>query len=232
MVPGKEEPWPEETFVIGKVAANKDTKRKGFDIDAQALRIFFDNNPDAQKDTRVFMHTLPRFPGGFNIDHWYDLCGVSQYVKVIDEFFWYQGLTQEDMAKLYGGFDILLNASRAEGFGIPIIEAASTGVPTIGTNFTAMTELIEGHGWLIKKFERDLTPALSFIAMPDKYELADHIAEAYNSPDKTAQYGAASRRFAENYDWKNIIVPLWKQLFEEIREDIRPKTLTERRNMI
>ena len=232
LVSGKEEPWSEDCFVIGKVAANKDTKRKGFDTDAQALRIFFDNNPDARKDTRVFMHTLPRFPGGFNIDHWYDLCGVAQYTRVIDEFFWYQGLTYEDMSKLYGGFDLLLNASRAEGFGIPIIEAASCGVPSIGTNFTSMTELIGGHGWLVDKYVRDLTPALSFIAIPDVYELADHISEAYNSPDKTARYGEASRAFALNFDWKTVVVPLWKNFIEDIREEIRPKTLIERRKML
>jgi len=232
LVQRKEEPWPEDVFIIGKVAANKDTKRKGFDVDAQALRIFFDNNPDAKKDARVFMHTLPRFPGGMNIDHWYDLCGVSQYVRVIDEFFWYQGLTYPDMAKLYSGFDVLLNASRAEGFGIPIIEAASTGVPTIATDFTAMTELVKGHGWLVEKYTRDLSPALSFTAMPDKYELAEHIGDAYNSPDKLKRYGDDSRVFARNFDWKNVVVPLWIKLFEEIREEIRPKTLDERRNML
>ena len=232
IVPGKELPWDDDCFVIGKVAANKDTKRKGYDIDAQALRIFFDNNPDAMKDTRVFLHTLPRFPGGFNIDHWYELCGVSQYTRVIDEFFWYQGITYEDMAKLYAGFDILLNASRAEGFGIPIIEAASSGVPAIGTNFTSMPELIKGHGWLINKYVRELTPALSFIASPDVHELADHIEEAYNSPDKTKAYGEASRKFALNYDWKKVVVPLWKNLIEDIREELRPKTLRERRTSL
>jgi len=231
LVAGKAEPWPEDCFVIGKVAANKDTKRKGFDKDALALNIFFENNPDAKKDTRVFMHTLPRFPGGFNIDHWYDICGVAQYVKVIDEFFWWQGLTPEDMAKLYGGFDVLLNASRGEGFGIPIIEAAACGVPTIGTNFTAMPELIRGHGWLVEKYNRELTAALSFIASPSEYEMAQHLEDAYNNRDKTAQFGEASRKFALNYDWRKVIVPLWVNLIEEIREEMRPRTLAERRMM-
>jgi len=232
LVSGSAEPWPDDCFVIGKVAANKDTRRKGFDKDAMALALFFEANPDARKDTRVFMHTLPRFPGGFNIDHWYDICGVSQYVKVIDEFFWWQGLTPEDMAKLYGGMDILLNASRGEGFGIPLIEAASCGVPAIGTNFTSMTELIKGHGWLVEKYNRELTPALSFIASPSEYEMAQHIEDAYNNRDKTAAFGQASREFALNYDWKKVIVPLWINLIEEIREEMRPKTLAERRLMI
>jgi len=232
LVSGSAEPWPEECFVIGKVAANKDTKRKGFDKDALALAIFFENNPDARKDTRVFMHTLPRFPGGFNIDHWYEICGVSQYVKVIDEFFWWQGLTPEDMAKLYGGFDILLNASRGEGFGIPILEAAACRVPSIGTNFTSMPELIRGHGWLVEKYNRELTAALSFIASPSEHEIAQYIEDAYNHPDKTAKFGEASRKFALNFDWKKVVVPLWINLIEEIREEMRPKTLAERRLMI
>jgi len=229
LVPGSEEPWPDECFVIGKVAANKDTKRKGFDKDAMALAIFFENNPDARKDTRVFMHTLARFPGGFNIDHWYDICGVSQYTRIIDEYFWWQGLTPEDMAKLYGGFDILLNASRAEGFGIPILEAASCAVPSIGTNFTSMPELIKGHGWLVEKYNRELTAALSFIASPSEHEIAKHIEDAYNHTEKTASFGEASRKFALNFDWQKVVVPLWVNLIEEIREEMRPRTLVERR---
>ena len=72
----------------------------------------------------------------------------------------------------------------------------------------------------------------SFIAIPDVYELADHISEAYNSPDKTARYGEASRAFALNFDWKTVVVPLWKNFIEDIREEIRPKTLIERRKML
>ncbi len=93
-------------------------------------------------------------------------------------------------------------------------------------------DFIKGHGWLVEKYVKDLTPTLSFIAMPDVYELADHISEAYNSPTKTERYGDDAHVFAKNYDWKKVVVPLWLNLMEEIREEIRPKTLDERRNRV
>ena len=46
------------------------------------------------------------------------------------------------------------------------------------------------------------------------------------------KYGDDARKFTENYDWKKVVVPLWLNLMEEIREETRPKSLEERRNRV
>jgi glycosyltransferase involved in cell wall biosynthesis len=227
---GKDDPWPEGCFVIGANAMNKDQiKRKGWDKEFDGIRLFLEANPDARRDFRVYLHTWPQYPGGYPLDHLADKMGFSSLTRKTHTYHMYQGLNTEALATMYGGFNILMNASRGEGFGIPILEAAACAVPAIGTRFSSMTELIEGHGWLVDSITPDLTMLLSYMATPNEFQIADAIADAYNNPDKVKSFGAASREFSLNYDWEKVVVPLWAQLFEEIREEMRPKALDERR---
>jgi glycosyltransferase involved in cell wall biosynthesis len=223
------EKWDNDSFIIGKVAANKDTARKGFDREMAALRIFFEQNPDAKKDTRMYWHTDPRFPGGFHLDHYAHLMGVDKYIKKTHPFYVYGGVSEQNMAKMYQSFNLFTNVSRAEGFGIPILEAQSSGIPVVANDCTSMTELVKNHGWLCKPRTWEPTALLSNVFIADEYEIAKAYSEAYNNPDKLKSYGVASRDFAEQYDWDNVITPLWLQLIEKLREDLRPKTLDERR---
>ena len=228
--------WPEGAFIIGKVASNKDTLRKGFDRDFAALEIFLDQNPDARGDTRMHIHANKNFPGAYPLGHLAQIYNVDPYIRVTNPFSLYCGMNQPDMTAMYGSFDVLLNASQAEGFGIPIIEAAACGVPSIGTDFTSMTELIKGHGWLVNTLKNaggfdshKTTILMSKWAQPDEYEIAEAIQDAYNNPDKVRQYGEKAREFSLNYDWEKVVVPLWEKLIEEAREDLRPRTRDERR---
>lgn len=54
-------------------------------------------------------------------------------------------LSNEDLIKLYDNCDLLLFASIYEGFGMPIIEAQSRGLPVITSNLCSMPE-VAGHG--------------------------------------------------------------------------------------
>jgi glycosyltransferase involved in cell wall biosynthesis len=54
-------------------------------------------------------------------------------------------LSNEDLIKLYDQCDLLLFASTYEGFGMPIIEAQSRGLPVITSNLCSMPE-VAGYG--------------------------------------------------------------------------------------
>jgi len=222
-------PWDDETFVIGKNAANKDTKRKNYDRDFKAINIFFEQNPDAKKDTRIHLHTIPTFPGGFPLNDMADMMGVGQYMRRTHPFQMYCGMSEANMAKMYGAFDVYLGTARNEGFGIPLIESQACGVPVISTDFTSMTELVGKTGWLVKPITTDTTMLLSEQAIPNEWEIVEYLEEAYNSPDKVKKKGEKSRKFSLDYDWEKVIQPLWVNLIEEIREEMRPKTHSERR---
>jgi len=124
---------------------------------------------------------------------------------------------------------VYLGTARNEGFGIPLIEAQACGVPVISTAFTSMIELVGETGWLVKPITTDTTMLLSEQAIPNEWEIVEHLEEAYNSPKKVKDNGEKSRKFALDYDWEKVIQPLWVNLIEEIREELRPKTHSERR---
>lgn len=222
-------PWDEDCFVLGMNAANKDPERKGFGRMFAAAQMFLHSNPDAKKDFRIFLHTWPRFPGGKPLDRLSKILNVAPHIRCTHEYRMYTGLTETNLSRLMGAWDVLYNVSMAEGFGISIIEACAKGIPPIGTRFTSMPELIEGHGWLVEPLTRKWTNLLSLWAVPDEFQAADAIEQAYNNPDKLKDYGEKAREFSLNYDWDNVVVPLWIKLMEEVREDLRPRAAEERR---
>lgn len=228
LIPDGSLEWSPDDFIIGINAANKDTKRKGYDRMFKALNHFFDNNPDAKKDVKVHIHSWNMFPGGFPLNDLAFSNQVHPIIQITHKYHMYTGISTSRMASLYQAYDVFFNMSRNEGFGIPIIEAAASGVPSIATNFTSMTELVEGHGWLANPITHDITPLLSFVAIPNEYEAAEHLEDAYNHPEKVKDYGRKAREFSLNYDWEAVVQPLWFKLLEEVREDLRLPESEER----
>lgn len=55
-------------------------------------------------------------------------------------------VTEEDLRAAYGSADVLLQPSRAEGFGLPVIEAASFGVPTVHSSLGSLPEVSPSGG--------------------------------------------------------------------------------------
>jgi glycosyltransferase involved in cell wall biosynthesis len=54
-----------------------------------------------------------------------------------------QPMPVDALAQIYNLFDVYIQYSSSEGFGIPQVEAAGCGVPVIGVNYSAMTEVIK-----------------------------------------------------------------------------------------
>jgi glycosyltransferase involved in cell wall biosynthesis len=225
--------YEKDDFIVGLNCANKDPFRKDYARMFAAFQIFLDQNPDAKKDAKFNVHSWLKFPGGFDLCALARKLDVSQYMKCTFPYDMYCSLPPESLAKMYNGLDVFINLARGEGFGIPIIEAQSCGIPAIVTDFTAMTELVKGHGWLIPPYARDvecphckkrfgyhtgahqMSHLMSLYAIPDEYKAADAIEEAYNKPGKLKRYARKSRRFALKYDFDNVVAPQWLKLIGE-----------------
>lgn len=220
--------FPKGKFIIGRVAANSDKEdRKSWARCFIATRLFLEDNPDAKKDVLMYCHCNPRDKRGIPLTKFAHKQGLDDIVKFTDPAMSHVRLSDEEMQLLYCSFDVLLNPSKREGFGLTIIEALACGRPVIVTDFSSMTELGKGHGWLVKNYctgENIITtPINACTAMPDVYGIKDAIEDAYNHPRKCIKFGSKGRTFALDYDWERVIDKHWIPFLEEVKEEVHKK---------
>ena len=61
--------------------------------------------------------------------------GITSSVEVLP------AVTDAELAQLYRGADVFLFPSRAEGFGLPALEAMAQGCPVVSSNTTSLPEV-------------------------------------------------------------------------------------------
>ena len=121
-----------DKYIVGCVNANNGRKR--LDLVINAFIKFYSSNPDSI----LYIKTTKFEKGGittsFNLDNF-----TKNYpIIVTDEY-----LTNEQLNILYNTFDIMINATDGEGFGLTPFEAALSGTLSILPNNTSFTSLIE-----------------------------------------------------------------------------------------
>jgi len=67
-----------------------------------------------------------------------------------------RGMPQRDLWALYAIADVYLQPSKAEGLGLPVMDAMCCKLPVVATDTGALTELLaDGRGWLIDGYKFD-----------------------------------------------------------------------------
>ena len=85
----------------------------------------------------------------------YSMWNLADYFHMQNELTFYQhdregGLSDEQLRDLYWGADAFLLTSKAEGLGLPVMEAMACGLPCVCTETGGMAEnLADDRGWLI-----------------------------------------------------------------------------------
>ncbi|SFL48804.1 glycosyltransferase [Rugamonas rubra] len=72
---------------------------------------------------------------------------LEQHPQRGRRLFWLPGVSDEMLLKLYAGAAALLAASEAEGFGLPLIEAAGHGLPIIARGIPVFREVAGEHAY-------------------------------------------------------------------------------------
>ncbi len=215
----------DNTLIFGTIAANGDKEdRKGHSRTMKAMRYFLDQNPDV-KDIMWLYHTNPNDPRGMPLLSISHKLGLENIIRFMDPGMISTMFSEEDLAALINCFDIHLLCSKREGFGMPILETQACGVPNICHDFSSMTELVQGHGWLCKSLGYGLnletTPINGETATPNVYDIAKCIEDAYFHPEKVEKYGKASRQFALQFDWDKIVKDHWVPILDNIASEIK-----------
>lgn len=227
---------PQNKTIIGMVGANSDKEgRKGWAPSFKALRYFLDNNPDV-KDLLVVGHTNALDPRGLPLSRFVNKQRLNNVVKFQNPKMVEIGLSEEEMGILYNSFNFLLHPSMREGFGMCIAESQACGTPVIASNFSSMPELVKGHGWLVKGVFKGLniltTPINADTQIPDVYDIASKIKDAYFHPEKVKKYGDLARKFMLKYEWDKIVETKWDKFLRGIEEEVLSSKKVEDRQIL
>lgn len=134
--------FDDEEFVVLCVADNQERKllSKTFEI----VSAFRKNHHDK---TTLVMVTREHLRVGWKLR---DLAADSEY-KLSDKFMLFErGLPFKELWSLYAMADVFLLTSKAEGLGMPILEAQAVGLPVVATGATAiMDHISDGRGYPI-----------------------------------------------------------------------------------
>jgi glycosyltransferase involved in cell wall biosynthesis len=215
----------ENKFVFGTVAANSDKEdRKAHSRSMKAMRYFLDSNPDIKETDIVWLyHTTANDPRGMPLQSICHKFKLDNVIKFMDPSMADLMISEDDLVQLMNCFDVHLLCSKREGFGLPIIETQSCGIPNINHNWSSMTELTNGHGWLCKSLGEDLnletTPINAETASPDVYSIAECIKDAYFNEKLRTKYGKESREFALKFNWDDLVANQWVPLLKGMMKD-------------
>jgi glycosyltransferase involved in cell wall biosynthesis len=111
-------------------------------------------------------------------------------------------VNEENLYKITASAFALTYVPIFEGFGIPLVEAMSCGVPVITSNITSMPEVVEDAGILVNPFSvNDITSAM--ISISSNSELRNQLIEK-------------SLLQAKKFSWKKTGDLLWESILKTI----------------
>jgi glycosyltransferase involved in cell wall biosynthesis len=173
---------PEDAFLVGMVAANKGRpSRKGFQQVLSAFRQFREDHDDAL----LYLHTVmnPDVGHGEHLGAMIESLALPpDSVLIADQYrMLFDPWSAAAMARIYSSFDVLVNPSMGEGFGIPVLEAQACGTPTIVTDFSAMVQVAGPGSWRIDG-EPFWTHQRAWQLMPSVGSLLGALEDAYCMP--------------------------------------------------
>lgn len=201
------------------VAANKGyPDRKALGAQIMAWADFAKDKPDV----KLYLHTEPTpLYGGLNLFALTSALGIAEKVHFPDRYENFMGLPTEYMAMIYNSTDVLLAASRSEGFGIPIIEAQACGTPVITSNFSSMPELIR-YGDILEPAHLNFTNQDAFDSYPDQKAITKALEEHYQGwldrgKEKDLEQGTkAMQAIHKEYGWDTLVKDHWAGLIKDL----------------
>lgn len=132
----------EDEFVVMTVADNQE--RKNLWAGMRSMKLLKDKHPG--KKFHYIMVTKEQSPVGWN------LRDLAQSEGILAEYLPFQrGIPSQNLWGLYACADAYLQPSKAEGLGLPVLEAMACGVPVVCTDTGAMSELCRDNRGLLAK---------------------------------------------------------------------------------
>jgi glycosyltransferase involved in cell wall biosynthesis len=201
---------PEDAYVIGMVMANKGD-RKQYPAQFEAIARWMNKNPDV--DIRVHLHTeRTDIMGGWDMQQLVEQMGLSGKVTIIDRYdSSVVPISMQNMAVVMNCFDVLMNCSSGEGFGIPIVEAQACGVPVITHDVTAMSEITH-YGYAVESESKGLAGHYGWQFHPSVEDMEYRLECVYRMLGDNNADMAAGRQWVIDNCGVDTIVAQWDEV--------------------
>jgi glycosyltransferase involved in cell wall biosynthesis len=105
-------------------------------------------------------------------------------------------VTDADLAVIMRCATVLAAPSRAEGFGMPLLEAMALGIPVVHSDAPALVEVAAGTGRTVPR--------------QDPAALARTLQQVTDDPTETARLVTAARDRAAQFSWKTAAQTIWR----------------------
>lgn len=131
---------PQDAFVVLTVADNQERKNLWAGMEAVSRL-----KKEIERPIKYILVTREQSPFGWKLRDLAVKLGINQEYTPFE-----RGMSQQDLWALYAVSDVYLQPSKAEGLGLPVLDAMCCKIPVIATDTGAMTELLsDGRGFLI-----------------------------------------------------------------------------------
>lgn len=129
----------------------------------------------------------------------------------------YQGVTMTamDMARLYQCADLYITPYRAEGFNLPVLEAAACGLPVICTRGGSTDDFVD-DSWCLRVDGVEKQLKEGTVIEPDLDQFTTLVDRAIRDEAWRLKAGQAARQWAcDRYTWKHSVDKLLKVMLPE-----------------
>ena len=210
---------PDDMFIIGICAMNRDPVRKGLVEQVVAFAKFHQEHPSS----KLMMHTAP-VSEQLNLEALVRALGFPEGVVMFpDPYSLATGVIgNEAMCAWYCALDILSACSYGEGFCVPILEAQACGVPVVATDFSATGEMCMS-GWTVQGESHWINGHESWWRRPSVSDITNayHFAWQLKEDGKMPALKEAARNAALTFDADEITEKYWVPALEQIEANLK-----------
>lgn len=203
-----------DRFVVGMNAANKAgglIHRKAFAENFLAFAKFAAD----KDDVLLYVHTdmLGGF-GGWLLSDLAASCGIPENKLMFADPVEYRlGISQEKLAGLYSGMDVLLATNYGEGFGVPQVEAQACGTPIITSNWCASPELAGPDSFIVDGQPFWDESQKAWFNVPNVNTIVSALDQAYQRGRKDFP---ATIEFARQYGAEVVYQKYWLPVLKKL----------------
>jgi len=199
---------PDELFIVQNV--NRNQPRKRLDLFLKAMSVWLERkSPSDRKNIAFYYHGVLN-DVGWNLVSLSQRWGIDDKLYITDQsdMTAAEGVTIQNLCKVYNCADVQVMTSMGEGFGLSPFESAACGVAQIVPNHSACKELWTGYAPLIDVDHWDvLTGGVNteggVISIEHLVEILD---ELYFDRIKLAEYAKTAYKYTqrEEFTWDYI----------------------------